>query len=305
MWNKIRASRALWTALFVLVALIWGVAFVVVKDSMEHISPMYMLAARFTVAFIAGALLCVILKCSLNREVLIKGIYLGVSLFIAYVLQTYGIKYTTAGKNAFITAFYIVLVPFLNFLFFRRKVTVLQTVGALMAIVGVGLLTLGGDKGINRGDLLTLACAVAFAIQIVLMARFSPKVDCNVLNAVQLGCVTLLSVILAPVLDGPFADAVQFSPGLVGAMLYLGLLSTFFAECVQTIGLKYLNPLLATILMSLESVFGVLASVILLGEKLTLKMIFGCCIMFAAILIVESQETDANTQEGKTDTPSR
>lgn len=292
MWNRIKRSKALWTVLFVFVALIWGVAFVIVKDSTKDITAMYLMAGRFIVAFAAGALFCIRLKCTLNKDVLKKGIYLGISLFVAYAFQTYGINYTTAGKNAFITAFYMILVPFFNFMFFQKKVTRWQIFAAFLALFGVGLLTLGSDAGINIGDVLTLCCSVAFAVQIVLTGRFAPGVDAFLLNTVQLGTVTVLSLIFAPVFDGAPSDAVALSGGIIAGILYLGLLSTFFAECVQTIGLKYINPLLATILMSLESVFGVLSSVVLLGERLTAKMIFGCVFMFVAIIIVELQEKE-------------
>ena len=161
---------------------------------------------------------------------------------------------------------------------------------AFLALFGVGLLTLGGDNGINIGDVLTFCCAIAFAIQIILTGKFCSGVDAFMLNTVQMGTVTALSLIAAPVFEGPPADAIELSGRLILSMLYLGLLSTFFAECVQTIGLKYVSPLLATILMSLESVFGVLASVVMLGERLTGRMIAGCVLMFAAIIIVELQE---------------
>ena len=283
-------TKAVWTLLFALTALIWGVAFVVVKGSTSVVTPMYMMAMRFTLAAVAAVPISIRFNCVFNKSVLTKGIILGVSLFIAYVLQTYGVIYTTAGKNAFITAFYMVQVPFLNLLFFGKKVTRMQVFAAFIALLGVGLLTLGGDDGINIGDILTFCCAFVFAIQIILTGRFASEVDAFMLNTVQLSTVAILSLVAAPIFEGPPSRAIEFSGSLILAMLYLGLLSTFFAECVQTIGLKYVSPLLATILMSLESVFGVLASVVFLGERLTGRMIAGCILMFAAIIIVELQE---------------
>ncbi len=288
--NNIKSSKGIWTMLFALTALIWGVAFVVVKDSIQSVTPLYMLAMRFFIAAAACVPLCIQFKCSIDKNTVIKGIILGVALFTAYALQTYGINYTTAGKNAFITAFYMVLVPFFNLLFFGKRVNRMQIFAAFMALAGVGLLTLGGDTGINIGDALTFLCAIVFALQIILTGRFCRDVDAFMLNTVQLVTVTVLSLIAAPIFEGPPAGAVVLSGRLIASMLYLGLLSTMFAECVQTIGLKYVSPLLATILMSLESVFGVLASVVLLGERLTGKMVTGCVLMFAAIIIIELQE---------------
>ena len=290
--NNIKSSKGIWTMLFALTALIWGVAFVVVKDSIQSVTPLYMLAMRFFIAAAACVPLCIQFKCSIDKNTVIKGIILGVALFTAYALQTYGINYTTAGKNAFITAFYMVLVPFFNLLFFGKRVNRMQIFAAFMALAGVGLLTLGGDTGINIGDALTFLCAIVFALQIILTGRFCRDVDAFMLNTVQLVTVTVLSLIAAPIFEGPPAGAVVLSGRLIASMLYLGLLSTMFAECVQTIGLKYVSPLLATILMSLESVFGVLASVVLLGERLTGKMVTGCVLMFAAIIIIELKEAE-------------
>ena len=290
MKNNLYSSRTVWTVLFAIIALIWGIAFVVVKDSTASVTPMYMMAMRFTIASVAAIPITLLVKSSFNREVLVKGMILGFFLFVAYAFQTYGINYTTAGKNAFITAFYMILVPFFNLLFFRKKVTKWQVFAAFLALAGVGLLTLGGDSGINTGDILTFCCSIAFAIQIILTGRFCKGVDAFMLNTIQVVTVAVLSLAAAPLFDGPPSTAIVLSGKLIAGMLYLGLLSTFLAECVQTIGLKYVSPLLATILMSLESVFGVLASVVLLGEQLTGRMIMGCVLMFAAIIIVELQE---------------
>ncbi|MCR5626369.1 MAG: DMT family transporter [Lachnospiraceae bacterium] len=290
MIQKIKTSRILWSFMFVLIAMIWGVAFVVVKDSVLFIAPVYMVAFRFTIAFIAGCIFCFFRGARLNKEVLKSGIYLGISLFVAYILQTIGIEYTTAGKNAFITTVYIILVPFMNFALYRASLSPAHIIGAVMSFTGVGFLTLGGIDGINIGDVLTFLCAISFSVQIILTARYSPHHDAMLLNTIQLGVCAVAGWILAPIIDGPVSQGISFSPSMILSMLYLGLLSTFFAECVQTYGLRYVDPLLGTILMSLESVFGVLSSVILLGEKITGKMLLGIVLMFTAIIIVEIQE---------------
>ncbi len=288
--SQLRARKIFYSALLLLVGMIWGVAFVVVKDMTAVVPPLYLMAFRFSISFAVGVLLCALKRVRVTKRALTDGVFLGLAFYLAYALQTYGVEYTTAGKNAFLTAIYMILVPFLSFLFFRTKLNPLHLFGAAVAIVGVGLLTLGGEGGVNFGDVLTILCSIAFAVQILLMSRFVARSDAMLLNAVQLGVVALLSWLTAPVLDGRMSEVVTFSSGMWLGLLYLGLFSTFFAEAVQLFALKVLQPVVATILMSTESVFGVLASAVFLGERMTPRMLLGCALTFAAVILVELGE---------------
>ncbi|MCR4909161.1 MAG: EamA family transporter [Lachnospiraceae bacterium] len=292
--GNIRVKKIIYSALLLLVGMIWGMAFVVVKDMTGSVPPLYMMAFRFFISFPVGVLIVVFKKTALSKRALIDGFFLGISFFLAYAFQTYGVKYTTAGKNAFLTTIYLVLVPFLGYIFYKTKLHPVHLAGAALAVAGVGLLTLGGEGGFNFGDFLTILCSICFAVQIILMSHFVARSDAMLLNVVQLGVVALFSWLFAPVLDGKMSEVVTFSSGMWLGLIYLGVLSTFFAEAVQLLALKYLRPVVATILMSTESLFGVLASAIFLGERMTSRMLAGCALTFLAVLLAELGELNLN-----------
>lgn len=269
------------------VTIIWGFAFVVVKDSLDSIPPIYMMAFRFT---IAGVFLTVIFfkrLIKINKSTLKHGIIIGIFLALAYAFQTIGCKYTTAGKNAFLTTTYVILVPFLNWLIVKRRPDFYSVIGAIISVVGIGLLSLRGDLTMNIGDILTLICGICYALQIIFIARYSDKDDPIVLTIVQILLTAILSWIFAPIYDGSFPTAGLLNTSSIVSMLYLGLLSTMAAFLLQNICQKYTPPSMAALLMSFESVFGVLFSVILLHEVLTIRGIIGCILMFIAVIICE------------------
>ena len=172
-------------------------------------------------------------------------------------LQTIGCQYTTAGKNAFLTTIYVILVPFLHWLINHRRPDRYVIGGALLAMVGIGLLSLQGEGGIALGDLLTLLCGIFFAVHIVYIDRYTLAQDPAILTVLQLATAAVLSFLLAPLIDGPF-PAQALHPEAVTGMLYLGLLSTMLGFLLQNVGQKYTTPSTASLLLSFESVFGVL-----------------------------------------------
>lgn len=270
-----------------LCAFIWGFAFVVVKTSLDMVPPVYMMAFRFT---IAAAALCVVffrrLK-KITRETVRCGMVIGIFLFLAYLVQTIGCKYTTAGKNAFLTTIYVILVPFMHYFVSRKKISRYHIVAAFLAFTGIGLLSLQGDKGINIGDILTVFCGVLFTFQIVFIDIYTEREDPVLLTILQIGFAALFSWILAPVVEGSPGKLVASAP-LVVSMLYLGLFSTMIAFLLQNVCQKYAHPAAAAVLLSMESVFGVLCSALFIGERMTPRMILGCVLMFAAIIIAQT-----------------
>ena len=137
-------------------AAIWGFAFVVVKNSLDVVPPTYMLAFRFTIAALLLAVICHRKLKGLQKSTLIEGAVLGFWLFFSYLVQTFGCQYTTAGKNAFLTSAYVIIVPFLGWLLFRRRPDACCMAAAVLAITGMGMLSLQGDLSVNKGDVLTL-----------------------------------------------------------------------------------------------------------------------------------------------------
>ena len=276
-------AKLLATAGFLFITMIWGGSFVVMKNSVDLVPPSYLLALRFTLAAAFMALAFPGRMKKLDRGSLTCGLIMGIFLTLAYLFQTYGIKYTTASKNAFITALYVVLVPFLYWKISKKRPGLNQIAAGLVAVIGLALLTLKHESGINLGDALTFLCGVCFAVHMICTEEYTKRCDPILLATVQVAAVGVFNWLLAPFLDGPGA----FDPAiLLHKSLILGLLYLF-----QTVGQKYLSANTVSLLLSLEAVFGTLFSVIFLGEVLTGRMILGCVLMFSALLLSELRFT--------------
>lgn len=276
----------------ILTALIWGFAFVVVKDSLDFVPPVYMVALRYTIAaLILGIVLLAIGKLNgLNKSYWLHGIFTGLMLGSAYIVQTIGCNYTTAGKNAFLTTIYVILIPLIMWPMYKKRPSWIVFVSAIVALIGIGMLTLTNDGSslkINVGDILTLICGLFFALHIIFTAKYSQNENPVVLSWIQFVTSAVLAWICSPLIDGTFEFAVLKSSRVVLSLLYLGIFSSLIAFLLQNVCLKYVNPSLASLFLSLESVFGILSSVIFLHERLTLVMIAGCVLIFAAITIAD------------------
>ena len=272
-----------------LAAAIWGFAFVVVKDSLDYIGPVWMMAFRFTIA--SGFLCAVFFKSlvKLGKRGWIHGAVLGFYLFAAYLFQTIGCNYTTAGKNAFLTTIYVFLVPVLIWIFTRKRPQWYVFLCAIMSVVGIGLLALGSSDSamINIGDVLTLICGIFYAVHIFFTAKYNEEHNPVVLTALQFLFAAIFSWILAPFFDGPMPVEQMTSCRVIISMLYLGVFSTLVAFVLQNVGLKYLPSAWTSLLMSFESVFGVLFGLIVLGEHLTARMAAGCALIFIAVVLAQ------------------
>ena len=282
-----------------LAAAIWGFAFVIVKDSLDYIGAVWMLAFRFTIATTALALLYSRKLKNLTRRAWLHGGFLGLYLFLAYLLQTIGCNYTTAGKNAFLTTSYVFFIPLLLWLFTKKRPAWYVFFCAIMSVSGIGLLALGtGDGGmVNFGDILTLICGIFYALHIIFTSKYDKEHDPILLTVLQFLFAVAFSWIFAPVLDGSFPLAQIQKPRVIVSMLYLGLLSTMVCFVLQNVGLKFLPSAWASLLLSFESVFGVIFSTIVLGEKITLRMGIGCALIFAAVVIAQTLPEIANKEK--------
>jgi len=268
--------------------LIWGFAFVIVKNSLDYVPPIYMLAFRFTIAALVLPFIFLKKIKKIDLKYILNGSLLGFFLFAAYAFQTIGCQYTTAGKNAFITTIYVILVPFFNWIFTKKRPDLYAVAAAVLGITGIGLLSLQGDLSVNKGDLLTLVCGFCYAVHIVFIARFTEHQDPVILTIIQLASAAVFSWIFAPLYDGAFPLSALQNPSVVFSMLYLGLMSTMAAFLFQTVCQKYVPPSTAALLLSLEAVFGVFFAWILLKEYLTIRMAFGCILIFTAVVLAET-----------------
>lgn len=270
---------------------IWGFAFVIVKNSLDHLPVTYILAFRFTIASVP--LLFIFrkrLKKYMNRGVFRQGAILGILLFLAYFVQTWGCKFTTGSKNAFITATYVVMVPFLLWAITKKRPDIYSIAASILCIIGVALLSLTqGFGNMNIGDLLTLICALGFAVHLILVKHYTEETDPVVLAVIQLSVCAVLSWICAPIFDGAFPLEGLMQPHMISGMLYLGLLSTMVCYLLQNICQKYLPATTASLLLSTEAVFGTLFSILFLGDLFTGRMIIGCVLIFFAIVLSETK----------------
>ncbi|MBE5804065.1 MAG: DMT family transporter [Clostridiales bacterium] len=266
-------------------ALIWGSSFFVMKDAVAGVPVFLLLAIRFTVGC---ALLGAIFwrkwrRC--NPRLLLHGAVVGVLLFAAYTAQTYGLKETTPGKNAFLTAVYCVLVPFVNWLLLRRRPTGWNWLAAVMCMGGIGLVSLDGRLSMNRGDALTLLGGVFYALHLVAVSRFGEEDDAVLLTTIQFGA----SALCCWLCHGLFETAPVFPQNAWVELIYLAVFATTIALLLQNVGQSVTPAAQASILLSLESVFGVLFSVICYGEKVTLRLLAGFGLIFLAVLASETQ----------------
>ena len=280
-------KQSLWAKIALFIAtLIWGSSFLVVKSSMDVMQPHMLLAFRFT---IGGILLCIIfhkrLK-KLNKEYFLKGGILGTLLFVAYSLQTIGITDTTPGKNAFLTAIYCVLVPFFFWPVDRKKPDRFNVIAAFIAIIGIGLVSLNGDLTIRMGDALTLASGVFYAIHIVAVAKFSGKRDPILLTILQFGFAAIYSWGIGLIFEEIPSN---WSSDSILGLVYLAVFATAIALLLQNVGQKYTHPAPAAIIMSLESVFGALFSVLFYHEIISTRLFIGFCFIFIAVIISETK----------------
>ena len=287
--NK-RSTQVFASLGLLLTAAVWGFAFVVVKDSLDYVGSVYMVAIRFSIAAIGLAIIfCKRLK-RIDKKHLLMGGVTGLFLFLAYLVQTIGCSYTTAGKNAFLTTIYVILIPLISWPLYKKRPQWHVFLAAGLSLTGIGLLALGGDdiSGINIGDILTLLCGLFFALHILWTEKCNKEgCDTIIITMLQFAFAAFFGWILAPFMDGAFPIVAIQTPKVVLSMLYLGLFSSMICFSLQNIGLKYVQSSLASLFLSFESVFGVLFSTIFLHEALTLKMAVGCALIFSAIVIAE------------------
>lgn len=285
-YKQMTKREILADSLLLLTALIWGCAFAVVKNALDSFPPGAIIAMRYLIAAaITGILFRRHLK-ELTRGDVARGALVGLLLFGAYIVQTTGLQYTTAGKNAFLTTVYVLLVPFGCALLFHQKLQKSNLIAAVMMLVGIGLLSLDGQGGgLNPGDMLTLICGFLFAGHIIAVEQCQKKTNTYALIVLQFAFCALYAGLYNRIFERGMPLA--FAPGSIGGLLYIAVFSTTIGMSLQNIGQSMAPASHAVILLSLESVFGVLFSCLLLGEKVTLQMGVGFAIIFAALLVSE------------------
>lgn len=272
-------------ALF-LAALIWGSSFVVVKNTVDTIPTEFLLGFRFTVAAILLAVVFHRSLAKIDRAYLWQGATLAVLLFSAYYTQTLGITDTTPGKNAFLTAVYCAIVPFLYWAIDRLRPDIYNIAAAVMCIGGIGLVSLTDGFSIGWGDSMTLVGAFFYAAHIVALAKFTRGRDAMLLTMIQFAGCGVLSWLCFGLLR---PEVPILSGGNILSLLYLAVFCSAVTLSFQSFGQKYTEPAAAAILLSLESVLGVVFSVIFYGEPITFRLLLGFAVIFIAVIVSETK----------------
>lgn len=279
--NKIKGE-----VILLITALIWGFAFVAQSSGMEHIGPFTFNVVRFFLGLTSLFIVLLIKKRKSGKPLfsktsLIGGSICGIFIFIATSFQQYGIQFTSVGKTGFITSLYMLIVPLFS-LFLKKKIPLNTWISLIIGVIGLYFLCINQNFKIAKGDIFIFICAIGFAFQIMFVDYFSPKVDSIEISCVQFGVATLLSivpmvacekVVLSNILDAKWS------------LLYAGILSCAIAYTTQIYGQKHVNPSIASLLMSLESVFAVLGGMLILDETLSSRELIGCILIFIAVLL--------------------
>ncbi|MDM5330173.1 DMT family transporter [Neobacillus sp. CF12] len=267
-------------------AIIWGSGFVASSISLEHFTPYQILAGRFIIGTIILSIIFHKRLKNINKSTIIKGAVLGIFLYLAFALQTVGLQYTTPSKNAFLTAVNVVIVPFIAFVMYKRKIDMYELVGAILAMVGVGILSLKLSADINIGDLLTLGCAFGFAFHIFYTAKYVKDSDPVSLTLIQMLTAAVIGSLVV-VFKGETSVVIE-TEGLF-SLLYLGVFSTTIAYLLQTVAQKMITETKAAIILSTEAFWGMVFSVAILNEVMTIKMVLGAILILCAIIISETK----------------
>lgn len=278
--------------LCILVAMIWGGGFIATDVALETFSPLTMLAIRFVGAGIL-AWIPVLISLSqnsqnsekkLSRTVFLKGSLSGALLYIAFAFQTFGLDLTETGMNAFLTAVNVILVPYIAWLFLKKKPEKKTLAASLLCLAGIGCLSLT-SAGIRFrfGDVLSLLCAVFFAAQIVALDGVKGE-DPMIMNAVQLSTAAILSLPLA-IFAGGWPEYI--SAGAIWSCLYSIVFATFVCYMLQTLAQKYTDPAAASVLLCTESLWANIFGWLFLHESKSFTMILGGLLIFSAIVLLE------------------
>jgi drug/metabolite transporter (DMT)-like permease len=296
-WNKMKNKNTFGIIMLLITSIIWGIAFVFQRTGMDHIEPVTFNAVRMSAGAIFIATVCIIRdfkaknnksatanKKSCVKSTLIGGIGCGLFLTAASLIQQVGLVYTTAGKAGFITAMYMLFVPILNLSVLKVNGSAKTWISVVIGMVGMYLLCVKEELVLGLGDALIFLCAILFAGHILWCDRFAPKSDAIKMSAIQFLVASFLSWIIAFIFESPSVDKIISA---TIPILYCGIVSGGIGYTLQIVGQKYVAPAHASLIMSLESVFAVIAGVLFINESMTLQEVFGCIILFAAIILVQ------------------
>ncbi|MBT9141928.1 MAG: hypothetical protein DDT29_00321 [Dehalococcoidia bacterium] len=279
--QTIKADLSLFIA-----AIIWGAGFVITKNALDTFPPFYLLSYRFTIAVLVISAICYRKLKLINKKDIEAGLVMGFFLFTAFAAQVVGIQFITVGTSAFLTATYVVMVPFVYWFTTKKRPDFLVFSAVFLTLTGIAFITVNQGFRLEPGVSLTLLCAFLFACHIVSVGQYSKKHSTTILVIIQLGVAAIASIFCAIIFETHPADIT-----LIGfsKIMYLAICSTLVCFFIQTVAQRFTTAAHTAIILSLEAVFGAIFGIILLGEILTSRMIVGFTIIFIAIITVETK----------------
>ncbi|MDD6160788.1 MAG: DMT family transporter [Oscillospiraceae bacterium] len=273
--------------LILIATVIWGSTFFILKDTLDSVDLQFLLAFRFTVAAVVLALVFTRRWKRVDRGYWWRGAVMGVILYAAYTVQNYGLMDTTPGKNAFLTAVYCVIVPFLYWAVERLRPDRFNMLAAVLCVAGVGLVSWDGGLSLGRGDVLTLCGGFLYACHIVAVSRFAKDRDVFLLTVIQFAATAVCCWVGTVAVKGfPVGG---LSPRAWLVLLYLAIAATTLALLFQNVGQAYTDPSSAAVLLSLEAPFGVLFSLVFTDESPSATMYLGFLLIFVAVVCSETK----------------
>ena len=270
----------------VLVAIIWGFAFIAIKFTVGSIPPFYTIAFRFIIASIALVVIFFNKLKQIKKEDLICGMVLGLFAYIGYLAQNIGLEYTTASNSSFLSVTDVVMVPFLYWAISKTKPDMYQISAGIIVMIGVGFLSLKENFTMGFGDLITLLGAFGFSMHMIYIDRYTEKIDPMILVIVQILTCAVLGGITAFLMEGAY-DFSRLTKLSVFGILFLGFISTLITLSLQNICQKYTKPVNASLILSSQTIFATLFAITILKETLTIKMVVGCLLIFIGIILCQ------------------
>lgn len=290
--------------LLILTTILWGTSFIITKNITEDVPIFLYLGFRFLIAFFGFIPFFPHLK-NLNKRVFLMGLVTGLLYFFGIVFQTYGLQSTTAGKTGFITGLSTIIVPFLTWMLYKKRLHLRIWFAVILSVIGMALLLLEGASGLIIGDLLVLVCAFFFAFYIVLNDKYVRLIDVYLYSLIQVFVISIFSFLSSLILREPY-DLLSFSFPFWIILIYMGIAVMTLTILFQNWSQQYQGPTTTAIIFTLEPVFAAMFGFLLGNEILTLFAWIGCGLIFCAILItvikgnnIKEKDSDSNSKEMK------
>jgi drug/metabolite transporter (DMT)-like permease len=283
----VKNNKALLSSIaLAIVALCWGAAYSVIKDALNSIHPFQLMTLRFGLSTILLALIFIKRLKKTTKNDVYRGLIIGTFMFLAFLTMIIGISYTTASKQSFLIGSYVLIVPFFAWIINKKRPDGYAIIGAVLATVGIGFLTLNGSLSIGKGDTISILCSIFFACHMISIEYFSKESDPIISTIIQFAVTSIMFIILTGVFE---SYKFSFSNHTIKGVAYIVVISTVIAFVVQNVAQKYISATSTALILTLESAFGGIIAILFLKELMTPPMIVGGIIILIGIITEETK----------------